>query len=321
MKVKQYAKKRIIRYMIAVLVLSTWAYLTGIVAEAQAPAGHAARSAMDRVVPSKKVAAGQANPPLAERATDRDEGAVPVPSVVPLQLLASAPQGRPRWLPPIPAPCPMPALPAGGVPDLGALPSYTANGRPILYLTFDDGPDPRYTLPILDLLDRHAARATFFVLGVSVTGHPNTMREVASRGHAVGVHTWDHASLLGMSEELFVDQVMCTRQAVLDAAGDLLDPHREMRYLRPPMGAIDDDTRRRAAELGMAIVLWDRDVGDWREPGAEVIAERLVSGARPGAIVLLHDGGGDRTQTVEALAHALPRWSEQGYVCRSLRLP
>ena len=88
-----------------------------------------------------------------------------------------------------------------------------------------------------------------------------------------------------------------------------------------PGGASDEHTRPRAAALGMAIVLWDLETGDWQEPGAEVIAERLVSDARPGAIVLLHDGGGDRTQTVEALAHALPRWSEQGYVCRSLRLP
>jgi len=123
-----------------------------------------------------------------------------------------------------------------------------------------------------------------------------------------------------MSDEVFVDEIACTWQAILAAAGDLLDPERDVRYLRPPMGEIDAHTGRRAASLGMAVALWDIGPQDWRETDAERIAG-LLGAAYPGAIVLLHDGGGSRDETVGALRIALPLWREQGYVFRSLRSP
>lgn len=105
---------------------------------------------------------------------------------------AAAPPWRPlRWSP-IPVTCALPTIPSSKPPDRAALPSLDAQGRPILYLTFDDGPHPRYTMLILNLLDQHDARATFFVLGLRVVEYPAVLREVASRGHAIGVHTWDH---------------------------------------------------------------------------------------------------------------------------------
>jgi peptidoglycan/xylan/chitin deacetylase (PgdA/CDA1 family) len=214
----------------------------------------------------------------------------------------------------------LPTIPSSKPPDRAALPSFDAGGRPILYLTFDDGPHPRYTMLILNLLDQHDARATFFVLGLRVVEHPAVLREIASRGHAIGVHTWDHRSLRRVSDEVFADEIACTWQVILAAAGDLLDPERDVRYLRPPMGETDAHTGRRAASLGMAVVLWDIDPQDWREIDAGTLAG-LLSAAYPGAIVLLHDGGGSREQTVGALRIALPLWKEQGYVFRSLRSP
>ena len=124
-----------------------------------------------------------------------------------------------------------------------------------------------------------------------------------------------------MSHEDFVDEVERTRQAILDAAGGLLNPGHTVRYVRPPYGATDDNTRQYAAELGMAVVLWTVDTQDWRRPGTQAIANHLLSHAKPGAIILMHDGGGDRSQTIAALKTALPQLQEQGYVFRNLYLP
>ena len=225
--------------------------------------------------------------------------------------------------PPLPTATP---LPSSGeavttVPDLDDLPSKTAEGQPILYLTFDDGPQPGNTTDLLELLDQHDAEVTFFNVGSNVKKHPDLVRDSASKGHYIADHTWDHASLEGMPHEQFVDEVERTRQAILDAAGDLLSLDHTVRYVRPPYGATDDNTRQYAAELGMAVVLWTVDTQDWRRPGTQAVANHLLSHAKPGAIILMHDGGGDRSQTIAALRTTLPQLQEQGYVFRNLYLP
>jgi peptidoglycan/xylan/chitin deacetylase (PgdA/CDA1 family) len=137
----------------------------------------------------------------------------------------------------------------------------------------------------------------------------------------VGNHTYDHTSLEGLSPEAFMDQVERTKVAILDAAGDLLTLDHDVRYLRPPYGATDANTRQYAADLGYAVVLWDVDPQDWRRPGAQVISDHILRSVSAGAIVLMHDGGGDRSQSVQALGTVLEELSKQGYAFHTVFLP
>ena len=222
---------------------------------------------------------------------------------------------------PTPTPlAPSAGAPAGGVPDVDNLPTHTAEGSPILYLTFDDGPSG-YSQQVLDLMDKYGAEGTFFVLGKSVKAKPDQVRAMAEGGNYVANHTYSHTSLEGSSQADFMSEVEDTRQAILDAAGDLFTLDRDVRYLRPPYGAADANTRQYAADLGYAVVLWDIDPQDWRRPGAQVISGHVMREAYPGAIVLLHDGGGDRTQSVAALETILRDLSAQGYVFRNVFVP
>jgi peptidoglycan/xylan/chitin deacetylase (PgdA/CDA1 family) len=116
-------------------------------------------------------------------------------------------------------------------------------------------------------------------------------------------------------------QVEETRQIILDIALDLFILDRDVRYLRPPYGATDANSRQYAAGAGYAIVLWDIDPQDWRRSGAKVIADHVVREAYPEAIVLMHDGGGDRAQSVAALEMILRELSQQGYAFRNVYVP
>lgn len=226
--------------------------------------------------------------------------------------------------PPLPTPTPLPPSTEGGprpgVPDVDNLPSHTDGGQPILYLTFDDGPSG-FSQEMIDLLDRYDAQGTFFVLGQAAKSKPDLIRAMAQGGHYVANHTYSHSSLDGMSQEAFLGEVEETRQVILDIALDLFALDRDVRYLRPPYGALDANSRQYAAEAGYAVVLWNIDPQDWRRPGAKVIGDHVVREAYPGAIVLMHDGGGDRAQSVAALATILRELSQQGYVFRNVYVP
>ena len=205
-------------------------------------------------------------------------------------------------------------------PGQGAAPStarpsvsHTAHGsagEPVVYLTFDDGPHPTWTPRMLDVLARHGARATFFVLGQSVEAYPALTARLVAEGHDAENHTFDHASLDKVDRETFIAEVRDTDDAIHAAAGEEADP---IACLRPPYGAYDAQTSALAAELGKRLTLWNVDPQDWRRPGAEQIAEHLLAHARPGAILLMHDGGGERSQTVEALDTVLRELAARGY--------
>jgi peptidoglycan/xylan/chitin deacetylase (PgdA/CDA1 family) len=226
--------------------------------------------------------------------------------------------------PPLPTPTPFPEPTGGavssGVPDIRNRPTETDDGKPIVYFTFDDGPSG-FTQQILDVLARHDAEATFFVLGKQAEANPELIRAEAQDGHYVANHTYSHPSLDSISHEDFVAEVDDTKQIILDIALDLFTLDRDVRYLRPPYGATDGSTQKYAADRGYAIVLWDIDPQDWRRPGAKVISDHVISSAYPGAIVLMHDGGGDRAQTVAALETALRELGAQGYAFRTIFVP
>ena len=216
---------------------------------------------------------------------------------------------------------PQPAPPLPGEANAGDLPAHTGEGKPILYLTFDDGPMPQNTTVVLDLLDKYHAKATFFVVGAMVTAFPDTLRDVIARGHAVGNHTWNHKSLKGLSRKRFASQVERTDEAITAALGDTATREINLRYLRPPYGATDRNTKQFAAGQGYTIMMWNVDPQDWRRRDAKAITRNVLRHVRPGAVILLHDGGGNRSQTLASLRALLPELKAQGYVFRSLPAP
>ncbi len=213
---------------------------------------------------------------------------------------------------------PPPQPPATPEPVGNELPARTETGKPILYLTFDDGPQPQNTQAVLDLLDKYKAKATFFVVGSMAAAYPATLADVAARGHVIGNHTWNHKSLKGMSFSRLQDQVSRTDEAIKLALADSARPEANRDYLRPPYGAMDRNTKRFAGRLAYRIMLWDLDPQDWRRPGTATIIRYVLKNARPGAVLLMHDGGGNRSQTIAALRTLLPTLKSQGYVFRAL---
>ena len=195
---------------------------------------------------------------------------------------------------------------AGCLDDLFriAKPHALAVSPAVIHLTFDDGPNPAYTPQILDVLAWHGARATFFVTGESATLYPELIERIVSEGHTLANHTWDHVALDTLSAEEFVDTVLRTQRALGEHA---------TACIRPPYYRADSETYSRADQLGLRVIMGNVRPRDWTRPGATVIADRIIGGAAHQAVVVLHDGGGDRSQTVEGLRMALAYLSSQNY--------
>jgi peptidoglycan/xylan/chitin deacetylase (PgdA/CDA1 family) len=174
----------------------------------------------------------------------------------------------------------------------------------VVYLTFDDGPTARWTPQILAVLARYNAHASFFVLGEQVEQYPEVIASILEEGHTLGNHSFDHQSFDGITRQGFNREVRDTEKA-LDGTGT--------QCLRPPYGAVDAYTRIYAAENGYRTVMWDVDPQDWRRPGVTAIMTRVLTEVQPGDVVLFHDGGGDRSQTVRALDLILKELRSQGY--------
>ncbi|WP_432146500.1 glycosyltransferase [Streptomyces sp. bgisy084] len=177
-----------------------------------------------------------------------------------------------------------------------------------LALTFDDGPDPVWTPRILDVLRRHQVRATFFVVGTQVVAHPELVRRIVAEGHQIGIHTFTHPDLARLAPWQRSLELRETQLAVAGAAGVTTA------LLRPPYSAKNDalddadwSVLQQADAAGYVTALTTQDAGDWQRPGADRILARATPHGRAGQIVLMHDGGGDRAQTVAALDALIPR--------------
>ncbi|MGC5036371.1 polysaccharide deacetylase family protein [Streptomyces sp. DT190] len=179
-------------------------------------------------------------------------------------------------------------------------------GRTIV-LTFDDGPDPRYTPDILDVLAEHEVRAMFFVCGEMVADGRDMVVRMAEEGHVVGNHTWSHPLLTQLTRRQIRSQMKRTSDAVEAACGE------RPAWFRAPYGAWNRAALRIGADLGMEPLGWTLDTLDWTTPGVRSIVRRVENGAAPGVVVLSHDAGGDRSQSVRALRRYLPGLLDSGY--------
>ncbi|MFE7334118.1 polysaccharide deacetylase family protein [Streptomyces griseus] len=176
-----------------------------------------------------------------------------------------------------------------------------------MVLTFDDGPDPRYTPGILATLREHSVRAMFFVCGEMAEGNADLLREMADDGHVVGNHTWSHPLIPKLSRSAIRDELGRTSEVVDRALGTA------PLWYRAPYGAWNRNSFEIGAELGMEPMAWTVDTLDWKTPGTGTIVRRVLDGAAPGVVVLSHDAGGDRSQSVAALRRYLPRLLDSGY--------
>lgn len=243
----------------------------------------------DQPVGAVVAAPAVASPVPVESAEPTTAPAAAAPGPAPLSLARMNPVTGPDR-PPLPA------------DDSGPFGSRRTTGTYEVALTFDDGPDPRWTPRVLDLLAQYGIRATFCVVGVNAVGFPDLVRQIHEQGHTLCNHSWAHDIKLGnRSYGAIIEEMRRTNEAILAAA-----PDARISYFRQPGGAWTDTVVAAARELGMTSLHWEVDPKDWLRPGARAISDFVLNETFPGAIVLLHDGGGDRRGTAEALRSILP---------------
>lgn len=184
---------------------------------------------------------------------------------------------------------------------------------PEVALTFDDGPNPPYTSLVLAILQRYGITATFFDVGRQVQAHPDLVRLEYNSGHIVGNHTWGHANLSHLAEPSIIWQLTTNEDIIQHVIG--VRPT----FFRPPYGAFNALTLKNINDFGLISFLWSVDPLDWSRPGVNVIVERVLHQARDGSIILLHDGGGDRSQTVAALPIIIESLQQRGFHFVSLQ--
>ena len=172
----------------------------------------------------------------------------------------------------------------------------------LIALTFDDGPRRSTTTALLDGLAERGVKATFFLIGKQLENNEDLIRRMDAEGHQIGIHTYDHVSLTGLSKADFDAQVAVTRQKLMDILG-----HDDF-LLRPPYGAVDDAVRKNA---GCPIILWSIDPEDWGDQNAAREIEHVVANAKDGSIILLHD---IFSPSVEAALAIVDRLHAQGYL-------
>jgi peptidoglycan/xylan/chitin deacetylase (PgdA/CDA1 family) len=185
--------------------------------------------------------------------------------------------------------------------------SHLDDGPKVIALTIDDGPSPVYTPQVLRLLDKYQVTATFSMIGLQVAAHPAMAREVAAAGHKIINHTWSHLDLAYQPPVVIADQINRATAAIHQATG------RSPAMFRAPYGAWSPAILQQCEQAGMTPLGWSVDPRDWSRPGVPSIVGNIMRNTRTGSIILEHDGGGNRSQTVAALKIILPRLLAEGY--------
>ena len=189
---------------------------------------------------------------------------------------------------------------------------YINDGPMTIALTIDDGPSSVYTPQILRLLHKYGVTATFCMVGARVTAHPGIAREVADAGHAIVNHTWTHARLSALAPAAVQDQMSRAGDAIHNVTG------RRPGMFRAPYGAWSPTVLKLCARMQLAPLDWSVDPQDWANPGVNTIVTTIMRNTRTGSIILEHDGGLHRSETVAALKIVLPRLLAAGFQFRAV---
>jgi peptidoglycan-N-acetylglucosamine deacetylase len=181
-----------------------------------------------------------------------------------------------------------------------------SQGQKVIALTFDDGPWPESTAQVLDILRENNVKGTFFVVGQNIKNYPELLKRVAAEGHVIGNHTWHHRYHF-MNPQVAAYEVANTTDLIYKVAGV------KTNLFRPPGGIMNNGVAAYARNSQYAIIMWSSDSADYSHPSVPKLINNVFRLAKPGGIVLMHDGGGDRSQTVQALPEIIAKFRNQGY--------
>lgn len=185
--------------------------------------------------------------------------------------------------------------------------SVDTDGKKLVALSFDDGPDPLYTPGVIEILKSYQVKATFFLVGESVEAHPGLVKREIEEGHEIENHTYSHPDLRNESELKTEEEILKTGQLLEDLSGI------KSYYFRPPRRLYRKETTEIAERNGYKTVLWTICVENSKAKTPEKMAKRVINAARPGMIILAHDGRLDRSSTLKALPMIIEGLQEQGY--------
>ncbi|MEK4424733.1 polysaccharide deacetylase family protein [Solibacillus sp. FSL K6-1523] len=177
----------------------------------------------------------------------------------------------------------------------------------IVALTFDDGPHYKYTPEILNLLNKYHAKATFFIVGKNAEKNPEVILRMYEEGHEIANHTYSHPTKIKTADLL--EEIQMTSEVLFSMTGKIPE------LFRPVEGQYTDEMIDAVTKKGYKVVMWSwhLDTEDWRNPGVDIITKKVIDGVGNGKVVLFHDGGANRRQTVQALEKILANLEGQGY--------
>lgn len=180
------------------------------------------------------------------------------------------------------------------------------NDQKLVAITFDDGPS-YYTEPYLKILDEYGAKATFCIIGEQLADGGPVVSQTSNSGHQIISHSWSHLQLTTLDEPELHHQLADTANGLKECVGH------DVRYIRPPYGDIDEQVWLKSKGDISVSVFWTHDSLDWEKPGVEKIVQNSTLAMKPGSVILMHDGGGERNQDLEALPQILKAWKDAGY--------
>lgn len=178
--------------------------------------------------------------------------------------------------------------------------------KKVIALTFDDGPWPNSTAKVLDILKKNRIKSTFFVVGQNVKNYPDLTKQIVADGHIIANHTWHHW-YHQMNAQAAAYEVANTGDIIYQTTGVRTS------LFRPPGGIMNNGVAAYAKNNKYAVIMWSADSMDYSRPAVPRLMNNIFREAKPGGIVLMHDGGGDRSNTVKALPEIISRFRKQGY--------